>query len=738
MGFLDFLYKPMLWGTLAIIVPILIHLLNRYRHKQIDWAAMELLRRALVVRARQIRIEDILILILRCLAVLLLALAMARPTLTASGAKWFGAESRVGVVIALDASYSMAHRPGVNTRFERALARVRQVMKTLEPGDPVSLVLMGSYPRILLRDVGYDEARLEKVLSTTAPLPERLNLELCLEEVQKLVAELRAPLRECYFVTDAQASSWQELSDKVKIALHEIATAAKAKVFYLSAGAESGENLAITNFALASGTLRKGAIARYVAEVHNYGRQAQDRVGVTLTLEGKAVDQRVIDRIPAGQSKTIALFARLDSVGNNRLTAQLGPDPLTTDNVRHAVAAVSEQVRVLAVDGAPSDEPYKSETAYLETALAPRRPGAAGATLVVKVIPWLALPTQRLADYQVVILANVPDIRKDQAASLHTYVQQGGGLVLFLGDKTIPRLFNARMAIGEKSLLPLKLDAIATPKDPDGAPMEVALTGHPIAAAIQGLPAELLNAARFTHYVKGELLEGGRVILAIAGSGDPLLAEKSLGRGHVLLFTSTASRSWSNLPINPVFPIILHQAVTYLSRQEHERSFTVGEPLTLTLPRANVQANVLLRDPTGKDSPIQVSERDGQKMVSVPRPELPGFHEVRYTAGLPPIVAAVNVDPAESDVQSLAGPALSKAFAGLPVRLLAFGDDLELAIKIGRVGHELWRALMIAGLVILALESFLAWYFSRRMTGAAAREATKEELLGGRAAEIKG
>lgn len=736
MGFLDFLYAPMLWGTLAVAVPILIHLLNRYRHKRIDWAAMELLRRALVIRARQIRIEDILVLVLRCLAVLLLALAMARPTLSTAGAKWFGAEARVGVVIALDGSFSMGHRPGVNTRFEQALARTRQVLKTLDAGSPVSLVLMGSHPRILLRDVGYDEARLEKALADLAPLPERLNLELCLEEIEKLVREIRAPVRECYFVTDAQANTWEELSDKVKIALREMNTA--ARVFYLSIGSESGENLAVTNFALASGMLRRGAIARYIAEVSNFGRQAQERVGVTLTLDGKPVDQRVIDRIPPGEARSIPLFARLDAAGNNRLAALIAPDPLPADNIRYAVTHVPDQVRVLVVDGAPSDEPFRSETDFLATALSPRRGGPAAASLALKVIPWLALSGERLSDFQVVVLANLPDVRRDIAASLHTYVQQGGGLIVFLGDKTIPRIINARMAIGEKSLLPIRLTTLANPKDAEGLPMELAVTGHPITAGLEGLPRELLAAARFTQYVKGDLLEGGRTLLRLTGTHDPLLAEKDLGRGRVLLFTSSASRAWTNLPVNPVFPILLHQAITHLSRQEHERSFAVGETVTLGLPRAHVQASALVRDPTGKDFPVQVSERDGQPAISYPRPELPGFYEARYASGVPPLVVAVNVEPTESDVRSLLGTALTKPFQGLPVRVLTRGDDLELAIKTGRVGHELWRILLIIAVGLFALESFLAHFFSNRMAGAAAREATKEELLGSRAAEVKG
>mgnify|MGYP000400851008 CR=1 FL=1 len=209
-----FLNPWMLVGLSGVGIPILIHLLNRYRHRELDWAAMELLRRALVVRSRQIRIEDILILLLRCLAVALIALAMARPTLR-TGARWFGREAQVGVVLAIDGSFSIGHRPGVNTRFDVAVGRAREVLKTLDAGNPVTLVLMGKQPRIVRRNIGFDPELFEKDLAQLKPLPERLDLECCLEELEELTAELKAPVRECYVVTDAQATTWQELSDKV-------------------------------------------------------------------------------------------------------------------------------------------------------------------------------------------------------------------------------------------------------------------------------------------------------------------------------------------------------------------------------------------------------------------------------------------------------------------------------------------------------------------------------------------
>ena len=128
------------WGTLAAIgiaVPIIIHLLYRKNKKETDWAAMELLRRALVVRSGQIRLEDFIILLLRCLTLLLLAAALLRPILKDSS---LVGNQRVGMVVAIDDSLSMNH--GATTRFETAIEKARKVLGTASPGDKVSIVFL--------------------------------------------------------------------------------------------------------------------------------------------------------------------------------------------------------------------------------------------------------------------------------------------------------------------------------------------------------------------------------------------------------------------------------------------------------------------------------------------------------------------------------------------------------------------------------------------------------------------
>ena len=82
---MTFLNPLLLLGALGIGLPILAHLLNKHQFKQTDWAAMQFLNRAVNVRSRQIKLRDFLLLLLRCLAILLLVLAIAKPILEEIG-----------------------------------------------------------------------------------------------------------------------------------------------------------------------------------------------------------------------------------------------------------------------------------------------------------------------------------------------------------------------------------------------------------------------------------------------------------------------------------------------------------------------------------------------------------------------------------------------------------------------------------------------------------------------------
>jgi len=711
-----FLNSIWLWGSLAaagVAVPIIIHLLNRYKHRTVPWAAMELLRKALVVRSRQVRLEDLLLLLLRCLALLLLALALSRPTLRGQSAQLFGGPRQVGVVIAVDASYSMNHR-GVSSRFDRAKDRVRDLLATLESGYPVTLMLMGDQPEVLLRNVGFDRDRFIEALDEAQPLPEGLALEPNLEQIESIVEELKTPVREVYLVTDGQALTWRSLTDTARQSLMNLDQ--QANVLLCRVASEGAANLTLNRFDLASGTLRQGTTARYVAVVTNHGESPVTDAAVTLEVDGQAVDRRPLGLVQPGQTASLPLFVRFEGSGGTRLTARLSGDALTTDNQRHAVAYVRTLVRVLVVDGDPSDQPYESETDFLVAALQPSQRGG-GAALQVNRINWLDLPNHRLGDYDVVMMANVVDIHPEQLAGLTEWVKAGGGLMLFVGDNVDPRVFNARLNRGRQPLSPLAFDRLveATGEQRRGWSMQAAERDHRLAGVLAGLPADLVESARLRKYLAGELTEGATALWRLAGTRTPVLAERTVGRGRVIVFAATADRAWTDIPVFPMFPMLLHEAVTHLTSPAYERQLTVNEALMMSLPRRPLGGEVAVTTPDGRIETVAVTERDGRPIVELESTAAPGFYEIAYADDAPRLTVAVNVDPLEGAAATLDRAATASALAGLNIAMIDPGDDMRTMVAEARVGRELWKELLIAALLLLLAESLLARWFSMRM-----------------------
>jgi len=389
---MSFLNPWLLLGALAVGVPILVHLLNRYRVQTTDWGAMMLLRRAFRVRARQIKLRDILLLILRCAIVLLIALALTRPTVRPESGTWMAGRQSVGTVIAIDASYSMQHKAGAKSRFDEALDTVRQIAGTFRHGQPLTLVLMGHHNEVLLRDAGYSRERLEKVLNDLTPTAETLNLEFCINELKPLVRELKSGERELFLVTDAQKQDWLHLSDAARQDLKDMGST--ARVFLLPIGSPNEENLAITRLELVSGTLRRGSVVRYAATIANFGKQPRRGVKAMLDVNGAPVDERRVELIKPGQSVTVPLFLPLNDAGVIRLSARLDHDELLTDNQRNAVADVRSSTAVLCVDGAPSMEPFQGAADYLTQAVGSGAGPAASSVkrrVVCRTLPFLSV-----------------------------------------------------------------------------------------------------------------------------------------------------------------------------------------------------------------------------------------------------------------------------------------------------------------------------------------------------------
>lgn len=710
---MTFLNPLMLWGLLGVSIPVLIHLLNLYRFRRTDWAAMRFLARAAQVRSRQLRLRDILLMLLRCLAVLLVVLALSRPIWRPGRPVPVG-ESRAGVVIAVDGSYSMMHEATERSRFDRALDRVRQIAATVGEGDPASLVLLGTPNRIVLRNVPFQAERFAEAIDGLSPLAEPANLEALPGAIRPLIDEMKVADKEVYVVTDVQSRDWNALSAESREGFRGLAQETELRL--VPVRAESSENLAVTDLHLASGVLRRDSLARYSVKVRNCGRRERKQIGLTCKVNGVGVNEATIPRLEPGQTESVSLYARLGTAGRTRITAELkGGDELALDNELREVAHVREQLRVLCVDGNPLARRWRGAADFLVAALTGPRSGSTTAPLEVTRIPWTALSSTHFEQYDVVMLADVPEIPEGLVPGLYDYVRGGGGLVVFAGRNTRPEVWNRHLGGPSADMLPAELEAIS--EEPfttrESRPLDTALTDHMLCQTLRGLSSDQLGSIRFEQYVRLRPVADARVALRLAPGAEPLMVERRVGRGRVVLFASTANRDWHNMVLNPAFAMLLHQTVSYVTRHELEIPVEVGQPIVVPLDDMDVDDDVTFIEPGGRTVNTKTVERQGRTIGVFERTEEVGFHRVQCEVATPAFLVAVNPATEESDVEALDADQREELAREMGMEVLAQEGSLEPTIRSKRLGRELWMPLVILALAAAIGESLLA----RRITG---------------------
>jgi hypothetical protein len=281
-------------------------------------------------------------------------------------------------------------------------------------------------------------------------------------------------------------------------------------------------------------------------------------------------------------------------------------------------------------------------------------------------------PTVDLAGADLVLLLNVRAPEAPVVERLRAFVEGGGGLFVSLGDQVDADAYNA--AFGSLLPLPLHLVKEAAERGAAGAPparFGKLDEGHPILRVFAGEGREGLMATRtFRYFLLQPGREGQARVVASYDDGAPALVERGVGKGRVLLYTSTVDRDWSDWPIQTSFLPTLQLAAGYLSRSLEERPpapTVVGTPHPLAAPDGTRIDAVL--GPDGRERAVVVGregepprvEDTARSGLYLVRGRSPGETAIR---DLPDVSFAVHVDPAESDTRRLDVADLDARYGG--------------------------------------------------------------------------
>jgi hypothetical protein len=183
------------------------------------------------------------------------------------------------------------------------------------------------------------------------------------------------------------------------------------------------------------------------------------------------------------------------------------------------------------------------------------------------------------------------------------------------------------------------------------------------------------------------------------------------------------------MALTPVFPMLLQQMITYLTAREFEKPRLVGNSLSLSYKDEPDASDAVFDTPSGETFTVPVRKKRNQYVAMLDHAREDGFYLARVSVQAPGMPVAVNVDTRESNVKCLPESDILSRFADSDIRVARSDDELLAAIDEARTGRSFWRFLLLAGLVLLVVESLLADRMLRKPSRASTTE-TETPLAG--------
>jgi Aerotolerance regulator N-terminal/von Willebrand factor type A domain len=716
---LEFANPALLGGLAAASIPIVIHLLNRRKFREISWAAMQFLMAAIRKNQRRVRIEQWLLLAVRTLLLLLIVAAMAKPFLESFG-NVIG-DRRTHRVLVLDNSLSMGYATGDKSRFDQAKDVATQLVKDSRQGDAISLITMGAPPKVIIAAPQTIQAEVQKEIAELTMTHGSTDLLATFEKIDQVLDVSTIPQKEIFFLTDLQSTSWRRPEASGKDGLDRVLAkleARKPRSVIIDLGKVGSENRAVTDLKVDSPVVTVGSTPLVQGVIRNFGPSKADGVLVRLIMDGRISSEQAVD-LPVGEDVPVIFNQPFTTTGDHVVELSLDNDALPLDDHRWLVVPVRESLNVLLVDGHFRSEPFQAETDYLAQALMPSEesPGQPG-MIHAEVVTESQFKSLDLTRFDVVALCNVGQFVPSYVAALEDYLNQGGGLIIFGGDQVMADNYNRLLHADGKGLLPAALGVTVG----DAAKKEAAFAfnplgyRHPLLAEFRGesLPVMAgLTQTRIWQYHKLTKLDSKAQVAMAFDSNDPAIIEAPWARGKVILVATSADADWNTWPLHSSYPpIMLQMILQAASGRLAERNIRVGQPYNQSFGAAGTAAAATVTNPKGQPVAARLKAAGGNSELHFEQTELSGRYQVQIG---PPLTVenafAADSDPAESDLAKLDRSRLEQRLPGWRFDILP--NSPELSQSAAAVSHrgELHRPMLYGALVLLLLETFLAWKF---------------------------
>jgi len=676
---MGFLAPWFLAGMLAVGLPVFVHLLLKQTSVPRPVSSLMFFEQGTQSSTRHRRLRYLLLFALRVLLVLLLALAFARPFFRHKNVL---ASDKL-LLVAVDDSYSMNAKadgatPG--TRLDEAKRGALEAIAHKAPRQKAQVISLGGQMSLLTQPVD-DAGALRAAVEGIEPGDGHGNFGELGRGMRAMAETVRTPM-ELDLFSDMQSSNMpgnfadMVLPGNVALVLHRVGQAA------------------VPNWTVESvqapGQLVDTKKARVIAVIAGHGTPAATRT-VSLVVNGAAIATKKVD-VPADGRATVA-FDGLDvPYGESRCAVKIdSADGFPNDDASNFAVKRADPERVLFVHQASDTR----SPLYFGAALA----AAAQASFVLQPITPEQASDIDPTKYAFVVLSDVPSVPSILENALLRNVENGGSVLVATG-----------MADSHREHIPVyggnvedgHFYARGSAEDAGFATTGAADASHPAMRDAKGFEG--------TKFFYAAAVDPGKArVAARLADGTPLLVDKQVGEGHVLLFASGFDNLSNDLPLNPAFVAFVDQTAKYLSGEERVSGARVVDSFVQLRNPVNEQsgnaakgATVDIIGPDGK-RPLSLKEAAAAESFQLAHA---GFYQIQFANGRDALIA-VNPDRRESDLQAIPDDVL-KLWSGSAGTGATETAATESAADATNNASSLWWWVMLLLLMAVLAESGLA------------------------------
>ena len=647
-----------LLGLLAIGLPLWLHRFSRETREKQPFASLMLIEASQIIRSRKHTLRYLLLLALRIALLVAIVLAFAEPALP-----WrtppLEVRDRTLHVVVLDTSLSMQHEQ----RWQRAVERAQALIAAIRPADQGVLVAADSRIRVVRGPVdGNAKDELRAALTSVQPGSARLDYGMLMTSATSFMGT-QLPRTRLHLVTDLQQSA-----SPLRFADLEPPPGVELEI--LDVGDTAASNRYVQS--LATSAQDSNALE---ARVNGSSTQAGELI---LTIDGKELARKPVE--PGTGETRITFPAVTLGDGQHRAMAALEPkDSLPQDDPFYAVLERRvPRALIISANSAADDGAYFA--AAVGSLTSPR--------LAVERSAANDLARRTLSDYSALVVSDVGILSDDAVDLIEPYLQGGGAVLTTLGPRaagldTLPLSGHQRPARG-------LLGQGGARADQPGRVSDVEQS-HPALRDAEGW-----RSVRFFRYVPIEPTSDDTVLIRFE-TGAPLLLERRVGSGRLLVLTSPLDREWNDLAIHPLFVRFVGEAARYLTGASATTSALVGSLLPMG---SGSRSGAQVFDPRGQRV-LELGDTAGRARRVA---DSIGFYEVR--GGGKTDWIAVNADPRESDLTRLPEASIArwKALeAAAPATAGTSAAQLEAPTL-----KALWPWLLLIAVTLAFVEALMA------------------------------